>query len=860
MTKTKANLPIPLLLVALIVFVSGTGIGTDNSFIDGLKEKLAQYNHDYYVERTYVMTDRYVYRPGDDLWFNGFVASSDLQAQQSYSEDFYIKLLSSNGEELAYRRYPLANNQTSGRLLIPRSSIPGRYWLVAYTGWMKNRCSKEAFRKEILISKYFEKRFQVEVTYDKVVYYPHDTLNAGIRILDPAGKPIAETVFEYTVGSFARQELKGTGKTDIRGESKIRCTIPNSEEMLLLAIEIRSRKLSGDYTLIIPSVTYEPEIAFFAESGNLVSGLKNIMVLRAVSSTNQPAIITGDVIDDKGNVLQTIRTGVTGKVKFEYCPSKEACYFKITKPEGITKKYPLPMANKHGFVLHLLQSGSDSAKISIISSDDRTPTTTYWVAVMNKQVIWSKLVCFTESTNVSIPLKDLKSGILQVSVFDQNYDLVAERLIKINNEPERLSAKTDHQVYHNRQRVNLLLEYPENFKNDNLALSVSLNNLAYNSQETNFNAANYSGQCEMNSTYSHNSDLINDIDLLTTAYRNVYWRDVLATTGTKKPYIRHDGLTGKVVDRKDNVSQHAKVRLTNISNYRTYETQSDENGSFQVFFGSDIIDYKYLNVDAYNALGKVNLTATIDLSYVEELKNTLIEESENKEQQKTVDVLSFGEPDLIYALRYGPGKFRKSDTESKRKYDPNKYTNYTDLLEIIQDIKPYRLKNNKIIFTNVDENMLDSSGLGSAIIVINGTLKGNDINTLKNLLPSDITNINISTSLLDVHKYTPLNFNGVVEITTIQGMYRYRQPHMQIGSNTLNTGREFYSPDYSVESSTSGDSRKTLYWNPKISLYSEKVTLVTFYTSDIKGIFYGHLLGIDDTGNPIECEFTFKVE
>ena len=64
--------------------------------------------------------------------------------------------MNSRGEEIIYRRYPLIDNETSGKLVIPRSCIPGKYWLVAYTSWMKNRCPEEAFRKEILVGKYFE--------------------------------------------------------------------------------------------------------------------------------------------------------------------------------------------------------------------------------------------------------------------------------------------------------------------------------------------------------------------------------------------------------------------------------------------------------------------------------------------------------------------------------------------------------------------------------------------------------------------------------------------------------------------------------------------------------------------------------
>jgi hypothetical protein len=105
-----------------------------------------------------------------------------------------------------------------------------------------------------------------------------------------------------------------------------------------------------------------------------------------------------------------------------------------------------------------------------------------------------------------------------------------------------------------------------------------------------------------------------------------------------------------------------------------------------------------------------------------------------------------------------------------------------------------------------------------------------------------------------------LNFNSVIEITTIQGMSRYKQAHLQTGQSILNSERDFYSPDYAIESSYSADNRRTLYWNPKIPLYQGNSMVVTFYTSDVKGTYYGHIAGIDKDGNPVEKTFTFKVE
>ena len=215
MIRVNTNPAFCLLPMALCLLLCGNGEGTSDSFTDSLKLSLEKYNKNFTEEKTYILTDRYVYRPGDDLWFKGFVTSGRNFSQPN-SKDLFIKLLNSRGEEIIFRRYPLSENQASGRLLVPKSAIPGKYWLVAYTGWMKNQCPREAFRKEILVSRYFEKRFLVEVLYDKSVYSAHDTMNAVIKITDAAGRPISGTGFDYTIAPSRKPTLKEAEKPILR--------------------------------------------------------------------------------------------------------------------------------------------------------------------------------------------------------------------------------------------------------------------------------------------------------------------------------------------------------------------------------------------------------------------------------------------------------------------------------------------------------------------------------------------------------------------------------------------------------------------------------------------------------------------
>ncbi len=830
-----------------------------NPFAEQLQTKLDTYHEKCYKEKAYLLTDRYVYKPGEDLWFKGFIIAFPTEIDKIKSEDFFIRLINSHGEEVVFRRYPLSGCEAKGRISIPKSCIPGKYWLIAYSGWMRNGCPEEAFRKEILISKYFERRFQVDIGFDETIYFPGDTLNAVISVTDPSGKPLAATPFDYDIGTLDKKDTKGNGITDNQGKARIKTILPDLNKTLLLAIQIRNKKYSGKSTQTIPMAVKEPEITFYPEGGNLIAGITNNIVIKAVDANQQPCVVLGHIMNSRGKVLQPIHTSESGYADFEFVPPSDSCFLKITFPEGIDRKIPLPLALQTGFTVHYLKSNSDSAYFKITGTDS-VKTKLPFAVVMNRNIMQTGYTEVNQSSIVGFSLMQVPKGILQFTLFSPQNQVLAERSVYVDGNEPGINVKMDRQVFHTRERISLILEYPEHLNDSKLAMSVSLKNLSSNSKSVAFENFIHSDPYATNDLLSKDA-LMND-QMIASDYKSIQWNEVLSDSCLKLGSVQNS-LSGIVYDKKNNIAQHAKVRITHFPNFRLFETQSDENGQFGVDFGSDIIDFKFLNTEAYDAMGKVNLNAKIDYSYPARISEMLVNQSEeNSIRQRMQDLLAYDEPDLVYVLRFGPGKFRKSQKDMKKKYDPYQYSNYTNVLSIIQDMQPFKLKNNRIVFLTNDRNRQDTSSLREeALIVVNGTVKGVDTSSLKDLVPSDITNIKISHSLMDVHKYTPMNFNGVIEITTIQGMYKYRQAEVQTGQQgILNTEKAFYSPDYAVESSYTADNRKTLYWNPDLEILQDKRMLITFYSSDVKGLYYGHIAGLDPSGNPVEAEFTFRVE
>lgn len=98
---------------------------------------------------------------------------------------------------------------------------------------------------------------------------------------------------------------------------------------------------------------------------------------------------------------------------------------------------------------------------------------------------------------------------------------------------------------------------------------------------------------------------------------------------------------------------------------------------------------------------------------------------------------------------------------------PGTNVSHNDVFSMIQQIKPFRLTDGRIIFTSVAP---DTNGRqDGALIVVDGIMLGQDPRVIENMNPSDIDRINVSTEFVDIQRYTGFNTTGVIEIWTKTG-------------------------------------------------------------------------------------------
>ena len=102
-------------------------------------------------EKIYLHTDRSSYYAGDDIWFKAYLTDAFSNQLTDQSNVVYVDLISSDSVILQQNIVRQYNGTGSGDFHLPDTTSSGRYYLRAYTRYMRNFSSNFFYMKEISI-------------------------------------------------------------------------------------------------------------------------------------------------------------------------------------------------------------------------------------------------------------------------------------------------------------------------------------------------------------------------------------------------------------------------------------------------------------------------------------------------------------------------------------------------------------------------------------------------------------------------------------------------------------------------------------------------------------------------------------
>ncbi|MFT4094414.1 MAG: hypothetical protein QM640_12315 [Niabella sp.] len=190
-----------------------------------------------------------------------------------------------------------------------------------------------------------------------------------------------------------------------------------------------------------PAVTVNTSLQFFPEGGNLIAGVSNTVAFKATDINGNPLHISGFVKDDAGDTITTFTSFHDGMGKFSFIPKADNQYTAIINGGG--QPYPLPAAAINGVALHAdLMAGKINYTVRTNSSWQQDFTPAFIIAQMQNKVVAQQQVepLKNNISRGSLPVKELHSGILQLTFFNKDKAPLAERLFFINNKEYTLQG------------------------------------------------------------------------------------------------------------------------------------------------------------------------------------------------------------------------------------------------------------------------------------------------------------------------------------------------------------------------------------------------------------------------------------
>jgi hypothetical protein len=865
---------IGLYLAIILMSLASTGwLAADERFIIGLAQTMIRYNQDYPMERVYIHLDKQLYKPGEQIWFKAYISSTLSEKYSSLSNDLYIKVFDVFGNELAWKRYPVMNNTATGVIDIPNSVEEGKYILTAFTGWMKNMDVTDVYPFELVISKNAGRQLLINVEFPGKSVSPFKEIKAALYVCTADSQRAAGAAYIYSVNVAGEKIEKGKGRTDDQGKALISFSLPGYEEDKLATLNIEV-KYSGEresFLKHIPLVSDNIDLKFYPEGGNIVAGLENRIAFRVTDAHGYPLAIKGTLCDAADNPVKQIESNRTGMGVFKLNPSPQQYKIKIDSSFDVGSEFPLPEIDENGLVLTYKGTDHGNIILSAAFSDAEEIVETYWVGRMNNKIYWGTIIRLKGPRTVEIPLINFPPGIVQIDVFNEDKMKIAGRFIYAGEAyRNKIEAATDKKIYGTREKVTVRLmtdgTYNDSLKTD-ISLSVVNKNLSVNSCKSQSFLNPHLINCRLSDeTISFISrvgcgELKDNVDLLmmSLATKDPSYSDILSTDIFRRhPYYNHDGLSGAVIDKNGNLLRKAAIKVVHNPDMQTYETTSDENGLFNILFGDRTINLNLLTLTVSDDLISKVTGIIVDNNFPDRTVKHFTVTDDTWEAQKTIDLIAYGNPDILYTGKYRKPKKNKIFIEQKKKGNMINYSSYVSVLDIINQIKPFTIINGQIVFQGGINSVYSQQG---ALIVLDGMQMGTDVNILESISTSDIENINISTSIVDIHSYTGLNSQGVIEITTKKGEFNPPSGNRADSeSNEPDDYRDFSSPDYGRETDINEDLRKTLYWKSNITVSQREITEISFYTSDVRGVYTGRIEGLRSDGIPVSGQFQFKVE
>jgi hypothetical protein len=743
---------------------------------------------------------------------------------------------------------------------------------------------------------------QVHLIFNQEKYAPSDTAFFQTYLVNedfsaPKGKRI------LTLGIFGT-DGKMTQKINFNvfeGRTNNQIVIPSSTQpgTYLFAVYyteaedpsssfLYSKEISivGKNKLSLKNSMAEASVSFALEGGNFIYDLENKLLI----TSNK--IGTGKIKNSKNQEVAQFTIGKEGIASVLITPLRGESY--SIEMDGVSTSQPLPPAKEDGCTLRVTQAGVNQSRSILISIPQKSALkkkNLYLVVTNRKKIAYSAPVAFSESGQfqVKVPGESLKNGLCQATVFDDEGEVLAERVFLTNQTQVVASVEATANIIAPREKVDIEFTLRDNVGNPlpgDFSISVfqkelfpTLSSLTFG-EEVLLKNSFYQIKKELPTSLNEagNPELLDHL-LAMKIGGTIPWSDILNPATKLSPRFTNNlKIRGKAIFKNsgkpvpDSTLLMGYLQNTMVG----YEAHTTKNGSFEMpflydFWGNDelfyLMEYKGKEMsEEYQIIPEAiefkvpfpAITTPLDSTdaygdYT--IKKKIVEESYtffSSAKEKTTVFKNLNE------------RFEDEAMGTDFTVNVQDYIAFPTMEDLIREVVPYlqhRKKGStatvKLLIKQKESFLLPK---GEPLFLIDGVLTKNK-NFFMSLKPVDVMTIKLINNPNKLSPFGVLGKNGIVLVETKKSVAASATQnstviHVQGLSKPLDARHTTHS---SGGSPRIPDLRALLYWNPLQSLDSYGKSRCSFYTSDNVGSFGIVVRGITKQGEPFEARGSFEV-